>query len=81
MRGDHPSLNFDAFSTHQPLLLLLMSERCNVGVKCSLQEISVNKKNNPLIVFLINANLIDKCSKATMCTPSINAEFQLCHYC
>jgi hypothetical protein len=33
MRGDHPSCNFDAPSTHQPLNLLLMSKVVKSHVK------------------------------------------------
>jgi hypothetical protein len=54
MKENHLSFNFDAFSTHQLLILLLTSKRFNVKVKCKemLQEISVNpKKNDPPIIF------------------------------
>jgi hypothetical protein len=78
MRGDHPSCNFDAPSTHQPLVLLLMPKVVKSHVKVEKPGKMQGKgarrrfKKSVLIqkvVFWISTSLISKQSKPTTCTP------------
>ncbi len=60
MRDNRLSFNFDAFSTHQLLNLLLMSKRYNVKVKCKemLQEISANPPKKMILQLFFESTLI-----------------------
>jgi hypothetical protein len=60
MRENHLSFNFNALSTHQLFILLLMSKRYNVKVKCKemLKDINVNPKNKMILQFFFELTLI-----------------------